>query len=76
MASYEETIEWSKRRPDECGGIRADCSQSSGGRPSCKFDESEERNGPMACGTDKEMGGKTCTKYCNSFICVPRCKRF
>ena len=76
MADYDQRMEWEKRRPDECGGIRPDCSRSSGLRPPCKMDESEEPAGPQPCGTDKEMGGKTCTKYCNSFICVPRCKRF
>jgi len=74
MASYEQNMEWQKRREDECDGIRPDCSRSSGFRPQCKMDENEDNNGPVPCGTSTQMGGKTCTKYCNSFICVPRCR--
>jgi hypothetical protein len=72
--SYDQRIEWQRKRPDECGGIRADCSRSSGGRPPCKSDETEQENGPIACGTGKDFG-TPCTKYCNSFICVPRCPK-
>jgi len=74
--SYDQLMEWDKKRDDECGGIRPDCSRSSGGRPACKNDEVEQKNGPIPCGSDKEMGGKPCTKYCNSFICVPKCPHF
>lgn len=70
--NYDQLIEWGKDRPDECPGIRADCSRSSGGRPACKHNEREQANGPMPCGTGTDFG-KPCTKYCNSFICVPRC---
>lgn len=68
------------RKEGECYGIRPDCSRSSGGRPECKSNESEERNEePMPCGTGTDSLSPPfipCTKYCNSFRCVPRCKLF